>query len=181
MFGSTWLDVIVLALVAVFAVAGWGRGLLRTLIWGAGVSAGALVGLVIFPQIAERIFNNALLLATIAFSGVVAGAIMGGIGAGIVSKLIRPVVLPLGILRLLDHIAGALVGGAAMAVVIWLVASSIVVSWVDQLESLPSSRVVVVVEQYLPSQVREGLIVVIDRFGLPVEISEPASEPNQSP
>jgi uncharacterized membrane protein required for colicin V production len=169
---STWLDIAVLVLVAVFAVAGWGRGLLRTLIWGAGVIAGALVGLIFFPQIAERIFDNQLLTAAISFSGVVGGAVMGGVGASVISKLIRPVVLPLGFLRLIDHIAGAIVGGAAMAIVIWLVASSVVVSWVEQLSPLPGNTVVVFVEDYVPKQIRDGLIVVIDRFGLPVEIEE---------
>lgn len=177
MLNTTWLDVAVWVLIAVFAVAGWGRGLLRTLIWGAGVIAGAVVGLVVFPQIAEQIFDNALLTAAISFSGVVAGAVMGGVGAGVVSKLIRPVVLPLGFLRLLDHIAGAIVGGAAMAIVVWLVASSVVVSWVEQLTPLPSNTVVVFVEEYVPTQIRDGLIVVIDRFGLPVEIEEAPKPP----
>lgn len=172
MLSMTWLDVAVWVLIAVFAVAGWGRGLLRTLVWGAGVIVGALVGLVFFPQIAERIFDNQLLTAAISFSGVVGGAVMGGIGASVISRLIRPVVLPLGFLRLIDHIAGAIVGGAAMAIVVWLVASSVVVSWVEQLSPLPGNTVVVFVEDYVPTQIRDSLIVVIDRFGLPVEIEE---------
>ena len=171
MSGFSWLEIAILALVAVFAIAGYGRGLLRTVVWGAGVIAGAVVGLVFFPVVAERIFGNPLFVAAVSFSGVVGGAVVGGVGAGILARMIRPVVLPLGVLRFLDHLAGALVGAAAMAIVVWLVASSVLVSWVDELAPLPQNQVVVLVEEYLPSQAREALIVVIDRFGLPVEIT----------
>lgn len=184
MLGFSWLEVAIFILIAVFAVAGYGRGLLRTVVWGAGVIAGAVVGLIFFPVVAERIFSNALFVAAISFSGVVGGAVMGGVGASILARMIRPVVLPLGILRFLDHLAGALVGAASMAIVVWLVASSVLVTWVDQLSPLPQNQVVVFVEEYLPGQARELLIVVIDRFGLPVEIEEapvlidaPANDP----
>ena len=113
-------DLLVLAAVALFAVAGYMRGFTAQVISLLGVAAGLVVGAWLAPHLLPEANADWLPLATLV--GAAAGAMAFGFGAGRLAAGAQMTILRVPGLGILDRIGGALVGGLLALAFAWALA-----------------------------------------------------------
>ena len=116
----TWLDVLLLAALAVYAIAGYRRGFIVGGLGFAGFVGGGALGMLVVPLlIGDR--PLAAGAAAVALVSVLACATIGGALGSWVGSVVRSRVSwhPA---RRLDAVAGALLSAVAMLLVVWFLA-----------------------------------------------------------
>ncbi len=116
------LDLILLVLIAAFAVAGWRQGFIIGILSLAGFIGGAVVGAVIAPGISRAIAHTASAQAIVAIVVVFMCAVLGmllasGIGVAVRSRVTG------GPATFLDSVGGAIVNVISVLLVAWLLGS----------------------------------------------------------
>jgi S1-C subfamily serine protease len=118
------LDLILLVLVAAFAVSGYRQGFIIGVLSFAGFLVGAIAGLLFAPGIARSLVSNLPQQALIAIVIVIVAAMIGqliasAIGAAVRSRVTwRPVTY-------LDAIGGAVVSVVSILLIAWLIGSAV--------------------------------------------------------
>jgi S1-C subfamily serine protease len=119
-----WLDLVLIALAAAFAVAGYRQGFIIGMLSFVGFTGGAILGIYLAPGIAMAITSKQNLQAVLAVVGVFAAAVIGMLITSALGVLIRSHVRS-GPSTLLDSIGGAAVNVVAILVLAWLIGSLI--------------------------------------------------------
>lgn len=114
------LDLVVLAAVALFAVAGYMRGFTAQVISLVGVGLGLLAGAWIAPLLLPNAQADWLPLASL--FGAATGAMVLGFAAGRLASGAQLTVLRVPGLRLADRLAGAFIGGLLALALAWALA-----------------------------------------------------------
>ncbi len=119
------LDLILLALAAAFAVAGYRQGFIIGVLSFAGFLGGAAVGALFAPRLARSVVQGSSQQALVAIIAVFVAAMVGqliasAIGAAVRSRVSwRPVTL-------VDSVAGAVVSIVSVLLIAWLIGSAVV-------------------------------------------------------
>ncbi len=119
------LDLILLVLIAAFAVAGWRQGFIIGILSLAGFIGGAAAGAVIAPGISRAVAHTPSAQAVIAIVVVFMSAVLGmllasGIGVAVRSRVTG------GPATFLDSVGGAIVNVISVLLVAWLLGSIVV-------------------------------------------------------
>lgn len=164
------VDVVLIALVLLFALSGFRQGLLVSATSIVGFLGGAVLGAQLSGPVADRIDGSSVTRVFAALVVVLAGALLGQILAGALGRALRSRVTwePA---KIVDSVAGAVVSSAAVLLVAWMVASPLASSPFPQVASqVRQSALVQAVDQAIPDEVRavyDSLRDAIDRRGLP--------------
>ena len=119
------LDLILIAVIAAFAVAGYRQGFIIGVLSLAGFLAGVIGGAYLAPGLAHALAKNAtwqafLAILVVFFMAVIGMMLASGIGVAIRSRVIaRPATV-------LDSIGGATVNVLAVVIVAWLIGSFVI-------------------------------------------------------
>jgi S1-C subfamily serine protease len=117
-----FLDLILLVLVAAFAVAGWRQGFIIGILSLAGFIGGAALGAVIAPGISRAIAHTASAQAIVAITVVFMSAVLGMLVASGIGVAVRSRVTG-GPATFLDSVGGAIVNVVSVLLVAWLLGS----------------------------------------------------------
>ena len=117
-----WLDLLLFALAAAFAVAGYRQGFIIGVLSFVGFTGGAVLGIYLAPGIAMTLTGKQNLQAVLAIVGVFAAAVIGMLVTSALGVLIRSHIRG-GPSTLLDSIGGAAVNVVAILVLAWLIGS----------------------------------------------------------
>lgn len=163
------VDVILIALMLIFAISGYRQGFLIGVLSFAGFFVGALVGLQIGPFIADR-FTTPTLRIVIALIAVFGLAILGQALTGWLGSRLRGGITSSGF-QAVDDLGGAIVSVIAVAIVAWLVAIPLGKSDSDWLSSQVRRSVLLDgINRIMPdsaSKLTEALQETIDTNGFP--------------
>lgn len=119
-----WLDLVLIALAAAFAVAGYRQGFIIGVLSFVGFTGGAVLGIYLAPGIAMAVTSKQNLQAVLAIVGVFLAAVIGMLITSALGVLIRSHVRS-GPSTLVDSIGGAAVNVVAILVLAWLIGSLI--------------------------------------------------------
>jgi S1-C subfamily serine protease len=164
------VDVVLIALVLLFALSGFRQGLLVSATSIVGFLGGAVLGAQLSGPVADRIDGSSVTRVFAALVVVLAGALLGQIVAGALGRALRSRVTwePA---KIVDSVAGAVVSSAAVLLVAWMVASPLASSPFPSVASqVRQSALVQAVDRAVPEEVRSvynSLRDAIDRRGLP--------------
>ncbi|MGZ8579965.1 MAG: MarP family serine protease [Actinomycetota bacterium] len=182
----TWLDVLVVALLAGSLYSGYRRGAVLQVIGIAGLLAGVLAGAMLAPRVAQLAGSAASAVALVLGTVLVAGAVGNMLGWAAGSRLRRRTQeTPL---RRVDAVGGSLISGVALVLAIWFLALNFAQGPFPVLSrGLRDSEIVRTLDSALPpppSLVGEArqllsLLGFPDLFsGLPQEPAAPVDPPN---
>ena len=115
----TTLDWWLLGFVALSALGGYRRGLIRTALSFAGLIAGAIVGSRVAPDFLAG-GKHSQYTALVGFGGALAGAVLGQVVAAIVGGFIRGGLRLVPPLHLLDSLGGLVVGALWGLALVWV-------------------------------------------------------------
>ncbi len=166
------LDIVLVAIVALAAFAGWRQGLISGVLSFAGFLGGALVGALLAPLVVGELTGvGALVLAVVI---VIMAAGVGNWLASLLGAAIRGRVTwrPA---RFVDSAGGSMFSILAVALVMWVVASAVVVVPLGSVSSqVRGSAVLGQIDRVLPETTRDwvsGLRSALDSTGLPQAFS----------
>ena len=164
------LDLVLLALVAVFAFAGWRQGLIRGALSMAGFLGGALLAVLVIPQLLGSWGAPVLTRGIVSIGGVLAFAVAGQALARWTAKHVRdswtwrPA-------QLVDSACGAAFYVISLAVVMWVVASALLLLPENSLSTqVRDSRMVAALDAMVPGPARHavlGLQTMLSGSGFP--------------
>ena len=117
-----WLDLVLIALAAAFAVAGYRQGFIIGVLSFLGFTGGAILGIYLAPGLAMAISSKQNMQAVLAIVGVFVAAVAGMLITSALGVLIRSHVRG-GPSTFLDSIGGAAVNVVAILVLAWLIGS----------------------------------------------------------
>jgi S1-C subfamily serine protease len=117
-----WLDLVLLALAAAFAVAGYRQGFIIGVLSFVGFTGGAVLGIYLAPGLAMTITGKQNFQAVLAIVMVFAAAVVGMLITSALGVLIKSHIRS-GPSTLLDSIGGAAVNVVAILVLAWLIGS----------------------------------------------------------
>ena len=144
----TWLDVILLALLALSLMAGYGRGAVLQITGLLGLAVGAVVGALAAPPIA-RLAADRTLRAIIALGVLLIAATAGNLVGTLIGNRVR--VRASGRLGRADAVAGALVSGVALFLATWFIALNLATGPFPQLaRGIRDSKVVRAIGRVMP-------------------------------
>jgi S1-C subfamily serine protease len=147
------LDLILLVLIAAFAVAGWRQGFIIGILSLAGFIGGAALGAVIAPGISRAIAHTASAQAVIAIIVVFMSAVLGmllasGIGVAVRSRVTG------GPATFMDSVGGAIVNVLSVLLVAWLLGSIVAgARFPSVLKQVNNSVVLRTVDRLMPKAV----------------------------
>ena len=118
------LDLVLIALAAAFAVAGYRQGFIIGVLSFIGFTGGALAGIYLAPGLATALTNRENLQAVLAIIAIFAAAVAGMLVASAVGVLLRSHVTGRPS-TLIDSIGGAAVNVVAILVLAWLIGNLI--------------------------------------------------------
>ena len=120
MSGSTWVDVIVIAIALLAALSGWRQGAVASGLAVVGVILGAIAGILIAPQVLSRIDDHGMrlvvgvaLLVVLVIVGETSGMVLGRAARGGIRSTA---------LRHVDSVIGLMLQVIAVLVAAWLLA-----------------------------------------------------------
>jgi len=182
----TWLDVLLVALLAGALYSGYRRGAVLQVIGLAGLIVGVMVGVMLAPRVAQVAGSPAAAVALVLGTVLVAGAVGNMMGWAAGSRLRRRThETPL---RRVDGVGGSLISAVALVLATWFLALNFAEGPFPVLSrGLRESEIVRTLDATLPpppSLVGEArqllsLLGFPDVFvGLPDEPSEPVEPPN---
>ncbi|MEP7161144.1 MAG: MarP family serine protease [Dermatophilaceae bacterium] len=179
---GTVLDLVLLLILAMYAAAGYRRGLLLTVVGAVGFLVGAGLGLWILPGlVADWLGPSAAQLRPFVLLGLL--LLAASLTQGILTRLVSGTARSLGRTPLgaLDAVLGAVVTVAVAAVTIWFSAGVLRVLVPNDLtRAIGQSRVVTAVGQLMPAtsdQVLGGVKAALDQYGFPRVFSAIGAEP----
>jgi S1-C subfamily serine protease len=117
-----WLDLVLIALAAAFAVAGYRQGFIIGVLSFVGFIGGSIAGSYLVPGLAMALTNRQNLQAVLAIIGVFAAAVAGMLVASALGVLLRSRINSRPS-TLLDSFGGAAVNVVAILVLAWLIGS----------------------------------------------------------
>ncbi len=167
-YGSV-VDLVLIALVIVFAVNGYRQGFLIGLLSFVGFFGGAAIGLQIGPLFADMVNEGAtrvfISLLTVLITAIAGQAVASWLGARLRSSIRNPVG------RNVDDLGGSLVSVVAVLMVAWLVATPLSSSPIPGLSrAVRSSALLHVIDAVMPSQAKalsDSLRRTVDTSGFP--------------
>jgi S1-C subfamily serine protease len=164
------VDLVLVALVLVFAFSGYRQGLVVSATSFLGFLGGAVLGAQLSAPVADRLDGSPVTRVFAALVVVLAGALLGQVLAGAIGRAVRRRVTwePA---EVLDSVAGAVVSAVAVLLVAWMVATPLASAPFPQVAGqVRQSALVQVVDRVVPDSVRavyDSLREAIDRRGLP--------------
>lgn len=178
----SWVDAVVVVLLAGAAWSGLRRGLINTTITLVGALGGAVVAIKLAPLLMDKVEDTAAKIA-IAVAFVVVGVGIGEVAGGIVGKAIseRITWTPA---KVVDKALGLIGHTAVILVVIWMVAvplASVPAPWLSA--AVRSSAVLGGVDRVMPDGLRgvsDRMRQLLDDSGFPAILSPLTPTPNAS-
>lgn len=163
------VDVVLIALMLIFAISGYRQGFLIGVLSFAGFFVGALLGLQIGPLVADR-FTAPTLRIVVALIAVFGLAILGQALTGWLGSRLRGGITSTGF-QAIDDLGGAIVSVVAVAIVAWLVAIPLGKSDSDWLSSQVRNSVLLDgIDRIMPNgatKLTQALQETIDTNGFP--------------
>jgi S1-C subfamily serine protease len=163
------LDLVIIALMLLFAVSGYRQGFMIGSLSFVGFFGGALVGLQIAPLVARQLHDDGARVVT-ALVAVFGLAVLGQVLAGWVGSHLRRTIRSTSGRRV-DDLGGALVSVVAVALVAWLVAVPLASSSLPWLaKSVRDSVVLGGIDQVMPGPAQalsQALRDTVDTRGFP--------------
>ena len=146
----TWLDLLLIALLAASVYSGYRRGAVLQLTGIAGLSIGVVVGVMLAPRVAVLADSRPTAVAMVLGTALVAGAIGNMLGWLVGSRLrSRAQATPL---RTADAIGGSVLSGIALLTATWLLALNLIEGPFPMIaRGLRSSKIVRTLESTLPA------------------------------
>lgn len=179
-----YLDIVLLALGLFILISGWRRGLIVSAFSLFGLFAGAwlsrsLIEIVTGAATTASLTRTAL-SATALFLGMGFGSALGGF----IGNRIRNI-FSWSPIRLIDNVTGAFVSIGAWSIVAWFMATTLLAAPISPLTSmLTESKVIVGLDKYMPTQVRDGvesIRIYVSNSDLPSNIAEVLLAPAVDP
>lgn len=164
------VDLILLALAAVFAWAGWRQGFLGSVLAFAGFVGGAVAGVFLAPFVLKRLDLSGSTAGAVALVIVLGLAVGCQIGMAFVARRARSAISwhPA---RLIDGILGALVNALGLVLFAWLLASAATAVPNAQVnETVRGSTILASLDRIMPTPARDvvsGLRSLVGDSGLP--------------
>jgi S1-C subfamily serine protease len=164
------IDIVLLLLMAMFAINGYRQGFLVGLLSFVGFFGGALLGLQLGPLIAEKFFESDPARVVVSLTAVFGLAVAGQALAAFVGNRLRSAIVNPHA-QTIDNAGGAVVSVVAVLLVVWLVAaplSSSSLPWLAR--SVSNSIILNVVDSAMPAQadaLSEALRDTVDTRGFP--------------
>lgn len=116
----SWLDVVLIALLAASLYSGYRRGAVLQVLGVAGMAAGVAAGVMIAPEVAQLADSPATAVALVLGTVLVAGAIGNTLGWAMGSRLRRRT--HESSIRTVDAVGGSVVSAAALVLMVWFLA-----------------------------------------------------------
>jgi S1-C subfamily serine protease len=164
-----WLDLVLVVLLGVTALAGWRRGLIHGVLSLCGFVIGGFFGVTFAPQILNAIGLDAAYRALGSVMVVLVFASLGNAAASRLALAVRAI-MSFRPIRFFDNVGGAAFNLAAVSLVLWLVASALVANSGPFSRDINSSRILGSIDTAAPGPARywmERLQAWIDTSGLP--------------
>jgi S1-C subfamily serine protease len=145
----SWVDLVILVLVALSALRGFAEGAIRQILGLLGLVAGLLIGTAIAPSLSTHITHAAwrpLLALGIILAMSIIGSALGGLLGSVVAKFAHAFML-----GPVDRIAGVVVGAIVALVLCWLVAGILAsVSWGSVASQIQESAILSAMDSVMP-------------------------------
>ncbi len=146
------LDLLLILAAIGYAVSGYRRGLVASVILFAGFLGGAVVGVWLLPYLLRPVTAGTASAAVVALLGVLVPAAIGHALAGRLAWKVRQG-LDWGPVRWVDGLGGAAAGAVALLAVAWLMASVLVTAPMPALaQQIRASAVLGAVDSAMPAQ-----------------------------
>ena len=159
------VDWVVIALLAVYAIAGWRQGFIAGVFSFAGFLGGGIAAALLLPDLFARWIDVGPLLVVAVVASVLVAASIGQGLASIVGRRLRAVVA-WGPIRLVDDALGVALNVMAFAIVAWIVVTAVAVLPVSPVtEAIRGSRVLVGLDSIVPDQARNAFTGLRDLAG----------------
>ena len=151
------VDWILVAAVVLFALAGWHRGFVASVLSFIGFIGGALAAAFLLPPLVDRITQVQAVRVGMVGLGILLCALLGQVVASIVGSSARRAISWTPV-KALDNILGALVNVLALAIVVWIIASAIAFLPASAVsEQVSRSRLLSSMDAVVPPQARNLL------------------------
>jgi S1-C subfamily serine protease len=145
----SWVDLVILVLVALSALRGFAEGAIRQILGLLGLVAGLLIGTAIAPSLSTHITHAAwrpLLALGIILAMSIIGSALGGLLGSVVAKFAHAFML-----GPVDRIAGVVVGAIVALVLCWLVAGILAsASWGSVASQIQESAILSAMDSVMP-------------------------------
>jgi S1-C subfamily serine protease len=145
----SWVDLVIVILVALSALRGFAEGAIRQILGLAGLVAGLLIGTAIAPSLSTHITHanwRPILALGIILAMSVIGSALGGLLGSVVAKFAHAFML-----GPVDRVAGVVVGGAVALVLCWLVAGILSsVTWGSVASQIQNSSILSAMDSVMP-------------------------------
>jgi S1-C subfamily serine protease/uncharacterized membrane protein required for colicin V production len=163
------IDLVLVLLIAVFAINGYRQGFLVGLLSFVGFFGGALLGLQLGPLLARN-FHDDPIRVIVSLAAIFGLAAAGQAVAGFIGARLRNAITSPGLQRF-DDLGGAVVSIGAVLLVVWLVAAPLGSSSIPWLaKSVKNSAILRGVDGMMPRQARalsDALRQTVDTRGFP--------------
>ncbi|MGB7103811.1 MAG: MarP family serine protease [Acidimicrobiales bacterium] len=145
----SWVDLVIVVIVALSAFRGFAEGAIRQIVSLAGLVAGFLVGTAIAPSLSTHVTHahwRPLLAIGIIIAMTIIGSTLGGFLGSLVSKFAHAFML-----GFVDRIAGIVVGAVVALVLCWLVAGVLAsVTWGSLASQIQDSSILSAMDHVMP-------------------------------
>ncbi len=145
----SWVDLIIVVLVALSALRGFAEGAIRQILGLAGLAGGFLIGTAIAPSLSTHITHahwRPILALGIILAMSVIGSALGGLLGSVVAKFAHAFML-----GPIDRVAGVVVGGVVALVLCWLVAGILAsVTWGSLASQIQDSSILSALDGVMP-------------------------------
>jgi S1-C subfamily serine protease len=145
----SWVDLIIVVLVALSALRGFAEGAIRQIVGLAGLVAGFLIGTAIAPSLSTHVTHahwRPVLALVIILAMTVIGSTLGGLLGSFIAKFAHAVML-----GPIDRIVGVVVGAVVALVLCWLVAGLLAsVTWGSIASQIQQSSILSAMDSVMP-------------------------------
>lgn len=156
------LDWVVLALLAVFAWAGWRRGFMSSALSFAGFLAGGLLAVVVLPGVVEDYLDPGAMAAVALIAAVLVCAVLGQAIASWLGHSLRSSISWAPV-RFVDSTLGLLLNVLVFAVLTWIVVMAMAsVPQSAVTDPVRESKVLITLDRLIPDQARNAVVDMRD-------------------
>ena len=155
-----YLDLILIGFAVFILISGWRRGLFVSVFSLIGLVFGAWLGRSVIDIVSGASTTSSLTRTALSAATLFIGIGIGSAIGGYVGRRLRNI-FSWSPLRFADNLTGAVLSLTAWSVVAWLIATTLLAAPVSSVTNVVSqSRVMNALEQYMPTQIREGVELV---------------------
>ena len=155
-----YLDLILIGFAVFILISGWRRGLFVSVFSLIGLVFGAWLGRSVIDIVSGASTTSSLTRTALSAATLFIGIGIGSAIGGYVGRRLRNI-FSWSPLRFADNLTGAVSSLTAWSVVAWLIATTLLAAPVSSVTNVVSqSRVMNALEQYMPTQIREGVELV---------------------